>query len=1520
MTLSWKTVSVFVSSTFNDMHAERDFLVKRVFPELREWCEQRKLHLIDIDLRWGITESDATNKNVIRVCLNRIDECRPFFLCFLGQRRGWVPGKNEIAPDTYKIFPELKQYIGDASVTEMEILHAVIDPMNKKERADRAFFYLRDPSYLNDLSNEPKFIRNTYTNEGILNPLDRVEADEQLNIWREKKIPATGRPIHHYSATWNPDERTPELALPLQCPSQEIQNQDSWKNQWFEVGFNPPDLDPMEEESFAQAASKKNEEITRGRLGTFRCGDEDLGPVILNDLKNAIADIFPNHTPIQSETPLQKELDQQEQFLELNCNGFIKRRGDFDSLNTYIKKDLRTPFVLTASAGMGKTMLLANWIRSYQQKCGSGQNIFYRFIGASSRTTTVDSVLRSLLFEIKESGLLREEIPIDPEELRNKFNDLLTSIGFQSQCLIVIDALDQLESGLKDLYWLPRTLPNGIKLVISFKRDGIEAENLASQFRDSLARTYYEIRPFDSIEDRKKLVNAFLDQYLKQLDNRLIQALITSPGAQNPLFLKILLSELRIYGSFANLGEKIRMDFGTTPVEAFRAVLKRLEKDPAFSDIPAKTSVSLLFGLLSHARAGLSENEIIDIFISETGYGKEAVKEAVRLLIRQLRPFFAFREGRNDFFYDSFRLAAIDCYEGSNKEQFQRLSTEWHQLLAGYFENLPIWVSKEKNIPTLRRAAELPYHLVYTGKSYQLADLILDYELLETIVFGLGPQAAIDAISLVQKNPVRFGKKEKSSKENAIQLIQGALQLSAVVLSQQPSQLPSHLVGHLLSSNNRTVRKFIQQLDKVVKYPWLCPVSYSFTPSGGPLIRTLTGHNRSVGALAVTPDGSRVISGSFDNTLKIWDLENGRIIRTFTNTSLYNSFTTVAVTPDGSRAISGSRDGTLILWDLDGSQELRRFAGHSDEIRAVIVSPDGHWAVSGSVDATLKVWDLESGRELATLSGHAGAVTSVVVTMDGRRVISGSLDETLKVWDLESGRELATLSGHAGAVTSVAVTMDGHRVICGCWNDILQVWDLDNGQILRTFIGHTLPVTAVAVTMDGRKVVSGSFDKTLKIWDIENGQLLRTFIGHTLPVTAVAVTMDGRKVVSGSEDMTLKLWDITKSQEVTPLAGHSSRIYTLAITMDGRRAVSGSYDKTLKVWDLKRGQEITTLIGHTDRVIAVALTPDGRRAISGSEDTTIKIWDLESGKEIATLFGHEEPLSTVVVSPNGELIISGSYDGTLKVWDLESGWELDTLSHDRDRVYALVLTPEGKRVVSGGENLTVWDLECGLEQFSIYRHIDGNETLVVTPNGLRIVSGWEDLKVWDLKSGMEVANLIGHTQYITSVAVTMDGSRVISGSMDKTLKIWDLESGREIATLSGHTGAVTFVAVTPDDRCVISESDDKTLKIWDLESSKIIAEFHCERPLIGCGYTDLLDSIIVGDSGGRIYILRIKGIDSVSPIMTAMERQDGSVWLKCFFCQQWFELQRINLGSEIICSLCKRKMQLNSFIYKENPF
>ncbi len=141
----WRTVRVFTSSTFRDMHAERDYLVKVVFPELRERLEKHRVHLIDIDLRCGVTQEQADNDLALDLCLQQIDECRPFFVGLLGERYGWVP--KAMADEAVSRYGWVQHHTGK-SITELEILYGVL---SKSEMHSHSFFYFRDPSFIKDV-------------------------------------------------------------------------------------------------------------------------------------------------------------------------------------------------------------------------------------------------------------------------------------------------------------------------------------------------------------------------------------------------------------------------------------------------------------------------------------------------------------------------------------------------------------------------------------------------------------------------------------------------------------------------------------------------------------------------------------------------------------------------------------------------------------------------------------------------------------------------------------------------------------------------------------------------------------------------------------------------------------------------------------------------------------------------------------------------------------------------------------------------------------------------------------------------------------------------------------------------------------------------------------------------------------------------------------------------------------------------------------------------------------------------
>jgi WD40 repeat protein len=275
----------------------------------------------------------------------------------------------------------------------------------------------------------------------------------------------------------------------------------------------------------------------------------------------------------------------------------------------------------------------------------------------------------------------------------------------------------------------------------------------------------------------------------------------------------------------------------------------------------------------------------------------------------------------------------------------------------------------------------------------------------------------------------------------------------------------------------------------------------------------------------------------------------------------------VAISPDSSLALSGSYDKTLLLWDVAREASLRIFAQHRNAVLSVAFSPDGSLALSGSYDKTLLLWDVATGEALRTFSGHSGAVTSVAISPDGQQALSGSTDNTLILWDIETGEALRTFSGHSQGVNSVAFSPDGQQALSGSTDDTLLLWDIETGEALRTFSGHSQGVNSVAFSPDGQQALSGSADDTLILWDIETGEVLRIFTGHNDWISSVAFSPDSNLALSGSYDKTLILWDVATGEAVRTFSGHSDIVSSVTFLLDGEFVLSASWDGTLRLWD-----------------------------------------------------------------------------------------------------------------------------------------------------------------------------------------------------------------------------------------------------------------------------------------------------------------------------------------------------------------
>ena len=489
-----RQIRVFISSTFQDMQDERDYLMKRTFPKLRKLAAERDVTLTELDLRWGITEEESKSGKVVEICLREIENSIPFFIGIIGNRYGWVPEKKDIGENVTERFNDVNKYLErHLSVTEMEMQFGVL----QREEDMHAYFYMKDK-------------------------MEEQDNPEMLNHLKAE-VEASRYPSSTYSSP------------------------------------------------------------------------EDLAAQVEGAFINLLDTLFPN----ANISEVEKERIGQRSFMNQLCQNYIKDEKNFEILDAWLADDESRQFVVTGASGLGKSALIANWIKEKLTENNCEYNIIYHFTGNGGSESTSEHITKSLINEINDLyGWESEDADV-------RLNDLFLRVSTEGRkpLLIVIDAINQIVDvdNAKLLNWLPIPTKN-IKMLFST----LEYDRTMQVFKN---RDYpiFTLQPLD-IGRRSELIKSYLKLYAKSLTEKQVERIVTDSQCENTLVLKTLLDELINFGIYEKLDKKIEYYLATETIDDFYQTLLG-----SYEEEYGRDYVETVLSVIAISKHGLTEQEILSI-------------------------------------------------------------------------------------------------------------------------------------------------------------------------------------------------------------------------------------------------------------------------------------------------------------------------------------------------------------------------------------------------------------------------------------------------------------------------------------------------------------------------------------------------------------------------------------------------------------------------------------------------------------------------------------------------------------------------------------------------------------------------------------------------------------------------------------------------------------------------------------------------------------------------------------------
>lgn len=591
--------------------------------------------------------------------------------------------------------------------------------------------------------------------------------------------------------------------------------------------------------------------------------------------------------------------------------------------------------------------------------------------------------------------------------------------------------------------------------------------------------------------------------------------------------------------------------------------------------------------------------------------------------------------------------------------------------------------------------------------------------------------------------------------------------------------------------------------------------------------RVLLQHNSGVEAIAVSPDGELLVTGSWDRQLLVRDRDGKKveISATFQNPVMCATFSKdgkyLAVSA-GATNVAG-QPGEVRVWDVVAKREVAYRADFPEAVISVAFTPDGKTVAAVGRNQGLHLWPhAEKDRRTIRPEGITYTpqpILGAAISPNGNLLAFSNESKSVFVLDRQAGTLVAELTGHEDVVSGLAFSPDNKILTTASYDKTVKLWNIETWKQTRELKGHTGWVLGVAFSPDGKTLATGSYDKTVRLWNAETGELKATWKDHTAGVRSVAFSPDGKKLVSGGSDRIVRIWDAEEGKVLFPLKGHKGAVRSVAFSPDGKTVASGSEDRTVKVWDVATGTESKSFTNLPDMVTAIRFSPKGQTLVAAIFQGSVVVLDPITERTRQTLRAHNDSVTAAVFADDGQHLITVSLDRTIRQWPAVKPSAVapaQTLAGKLGIITAVALTPNGKTAILGGADgkLTQWDLPSGrIVEFPLAPPIPGGVAQVAASADGLVAAVSKDGKFWvvPLARGRD-GNWSGTGRF---VCFTPDGKH-LAVVVGKDVVLYDSATGKEAKKFEGgHTGNVGRVCFSPDGKLLASAGEDTKVRLWE---------------------------------------------------------------------------------------------------------